>query len=250
MVVSGVKDRLEPDMVENRIRFDSVTTSMSSRTMGLGSRGSVFGSRHRAAKAVASAAIHGKLKTIETTNRGGTSLECHSLSYLDGTAYVNGHRTRKAMFLKGPSGTPTGCEPSCTQQFTYDGRDRLVRFDNGAGGAIDYAFDGDALAGIIERGTVTPSILKAGNVTTERDTTVTPAATRTYHYDGNRLSRSQERSAPFSHYHYDSLGRLDCTTAASGSAADCSPADGNHATTLLADYAYDPLDRLLSYRSF
>jgi RHS repeat-associated protein len=172
---------------------------------------------------------NGLLLTLSTTNGAGTVTESHTVDYLDAASiFVNGNRTRDVFSLRPASGTTSPCHPgTCTATYTFDPRGRLVSTNDGHGRTTAYTVDG------------------AGNILTEA---VNGATTKTYTYTGNQLQQVTSGGAT-SKYWYDVVGRLACITTAAGSSADCAPPQ-QPASTLLADYSYDYLDRLSTYRAF
>ena len=172
---------------------------------------------------------NGLLKTLRTTNGAGTLTESHTVDYVDpASVFVNGNRTKDVFSLRPATGTTSPCFPAtCTATYTYDPRNRLVSTNDGHGRTTGYTVDG------------------AGNILTEA---VNGATTKTYTYTGNQLQQVTGGGAT-SKYWYDTIGRLSCVTTAAGSAADCAPPQ-QPASTLLADYSYDYLDRLSTFRAF
>jgi RHS repeat-associated protein len=69
-----------------------------------------------------------------------------------------------------------------------------------------------------------------------------------YTYVNNQLTSITDNGAT-SKYFYDSLGRLDCVTTGSGTAADCK-VGSTPSINLKTDYSFDALDRLEGYRTF
>ena len=172
------------------------------------------------------------LKQLTTRNAGpgaGTLVESHTIDYLDqNSIFVNGNRTKDTYTLRPPSGASSPCYPgTCTATYTYDPRDRLVGNTDGHGNTTTYTLDG------------------AGNILTE---TATGSPTKTYTYTGNQLQQITAGGTT-AKYWYDDAGRLACTTTAAGTSADCAPPE-HPAATLLAEYSYDYLDRLATYRAF
>jgi len=205
---------------------------------------------------------NGKLKTLETKDGGGTILESHTVSYLEGTSpnevYVNGHRISDTFVLKNPDPSGTVCQPGgagCTARYAYDARDRLVNTYDGHGGRIAYTFDQPDDAS--RTFGVAPITARAGNVTTEETFTGasgltggTSAGIENSTYLGNQLTQVAVGPS-VSEYYYDPSGNIDCVTTVAGSASTCpESSDDTHDTALLADYSYDGLDRLVSYRSW
>ena len=121
---------------------------------------------------------------------------------------------------------------TCTVTYDYDARDRLreENTDNGQS-RTTYTLD------------------DAGNILREA-ITGTGAKTTDYTYDGNRLETVTTGGSVQEHW-YDSEGNLDCVTLEAGSQANCAlPTGGTVSPLVLADYTYDYLNRLASYRSF
>ncbi len=172
---------------------------------------------------------NGPLKQLTTTNGAGTVVESHQVDYLDPAGiYVDGNRTKDVYTLRPGSGAASPCYPgTCTATYTYDPRDRLVNGNDGHGSTTAYTLDG------------------AGNILTEA---VNGTTTKTYTYTGNQLQQTTAGGAT-AKYWYDDAGRLDCVTTSAGSSADCTPPQ-TPASTLLADYSYDYLDRLATYRAY
>jgi len=172
---------------------------------------------------------NGLLRTLNTTNGSGTVTESHVVDYLDTTGvFVNGNRTKDVFSLRPGGGGTSPCFPgTCTATYAYDPRDRLVGTNDGHGKTTAYTLDG------------------TGNILTEA---VNGATTKTYTYTGNQLQQVTGGGTT-SKYWYDDVGRLACVTTAAGSAADCAPPQ-QPAGTLIADYSYDYLDRLSTYRAF
>jgi RHS repeat-associated protein len=174
---------------------------------------------------------NGLLKQLTTRNDApgaGTVVESHVVDYLDPAGvYVNGNRTKDVYTLRPNSGSTSPCYPSsCSATYTYDPRDRLVNSNDGHGGTTAYTLDG------------------AGNILTE----TVNGASKTYTYTGNQLQQVTSGGAT-AKYWYDDAGRLACVTTSAGSSADCAP-PLQPSSALLADYSYDYLDRLATYRAF
>jgi RHS repeat-associated protein len=169
--------------------------------------------------------LNGKLKKL-TTRKGdlaSTIVEQHDVDYLADGAYVNGHRTKDVFFRTSPDATMLcgSAAAPCTATYTYDGRDRLVREDKGHGPATDYTLD------------------STGNITKK----VTGASSLFYKYQGSQLRTvaSGSETNVGARYFYDTLGNVDCVTNGGFSGTSCS---GAGTSSLLKDYAYDPLERL------
>jgi RHS repeat-associated protein len=173
---------------------------------------------------------NGKLSNLSTVNGGGTTLESHTVSYLDSNGvYLDGNRTRDTYSLRPGGSGSSSCYPgACTATFGYDPHDRLVRNDDGHGGVTTYTLDG------------------AGNILTQ----VASGVTTTNTYSGNQLQQSVTGGQTLK-YWYDDLGRQQCVTTLGGSQADCNPSENTTASTnLVNDNRYDYLDRLQTYRTF
>jgi RHS repeat-associated protein len=181
---------------------------------------------------------NGLLKTLTTKNQNGVVLESHDVSYeTDSGIYMNGHRIKDTFTLDKP-GTPVGpdgtdpCPTGCTARWEYDPRDRLRVHENGKGTRTVYDLD------------------PAGNVVKETVTGGLDPGTRDLTYAGNQLQTVTDDGTT-TKYWYDALGRLDCITTLAGSADICRASDSTSPpAALVADYNYDPLDRLTSYRAF
>jgi RHS repeat-associated protein len=173
---------------------------------------------------------NGKLQGLTTTQgTGNTTRETHTVGYETAGIYLNGHRTSDAFTMAGPN---TACTTTCTATWTYDARDRLVSHYSGHGTpnpTVSYTLNGD------------------GSILTETK----GATTKTFAYTGLRLETISQGAPVLARHFYDPHGNLDCITTSAGSAANCSPPEGGTAaSTLLSDYSYDGLDRLVAYRSY
>jgi RHS repeat-associated protein len=182
-------------------------------------------------------ALNGKLTRLETKNGAGTLVESHNVSYLDSGIYVNGHRTTDTFFRRRPAGDSAVCEDQanpCVQSYTYDGQDRLrvAREERRAAGTVTTTYDLDP----------------AGNITKQVVDKAGSSTTTNFTYSGEHL-KSVTTGGTTQLYFYDRLGRLDCITLEGGTAADCKVGE-TQSLKLLADYTYDPLDRLTAFRSF
>jgi RHS repeat-associated protein len=180
---------------------------------------------------------NGKLKQVTTKNDSGGLVEKHVVDYITEGVYVNGNRVKDTFGLVGPNPANTPCDSfaplNCSTEFTYDGRDRLTKETKvrDGGSPTDTLYDLD----------------DAGNVTQIQS----PTFTRDMTYDGNRLDTVAQAPLPTKKYHYEPDGNLDCITTLSGSPSDCPvPTGMNAPPSLVADYAYDYLNRLTSYRVF
>lgn len=198
----------------------------------------------------------GDLATQSLSNGAGTVLSTHALSYdqksADATlpsAYT-GQRTRDrwAAGTSGQCQVATGGQPGCANTWKFDARGKLLDYaqstlDTGATLAhVAYSLD-EATAG-----RQADTDLRAGNVTTERD--LVRSITTTRSYTGNQLTTTSTGSADTKTW-YDPLGRVDCVTTTAGTAAACSPRPSQApGASVLVDYDYDYLDRLLAIRRF
>lgn len=195
---------------------------------------------------------NGKLKTLKTVAvSGGTDAvtEQHQVGYLDDDGiYLNGNRTSDQFVLKrtqtDPNNHATTCLSAaspCLATYAYDARDRLIRHQQREGKVETFTLDEEAkLLG--------DTTIRAGSVTTQTKN----GQTSGQWYRAGQLTQTRI-GVTTANYWYDTLGNLDCVTLApNGSQADCSPSEG--ATTsnpnLVADYAYDYLNRLASVRQY
>ncbi len=187
---------------------------------------------------------NGLPRTLDTVNGSGVTTESHTVGYTDDTGiFVNGNRTTDRYVLKrGQPSTATTCLSTtapCDAKWTYDARDRLVSHQLRAGKTNTYTYDQPAQL-------IGDQTIRAGNLTTQVENGVT--STRTY--TAQQLTTATSGGAT-GKYWYDPLGNLDCVTTSAGTQADCSPADGiAPSANLVADNAYDYLNRLASIRSY
>ena len=181
-----------------------------------------------------------KLKTLTTKNGAGTVQESHAVGYTDpDSIYVNGNRTSDTYTLNGPGATACASSP-CTQTWTYDPRDRLIRHDDGHGGTSSYTLD--------EPARQSDPLIRAGNITTQTDPRNN---TRNLRYTGNQLTEVSTATGVTGKYWYDDDGNLDCVTTAAGTQADCSPStQTTPSANLISDYGYDALNRLVTARGW
>jgi RHS repeat-associated protein len=171
---------------------------------------------------------NGKLDTLSTRSGAvgsGPLVESHDLDYVDAAGiYVNGNRVSDVFTKKGPN---ADCNASsCTETYTYDGRDRLTQEQRSPGPTITYTLD------------------PASNITKK----VTPSLTTFYTYSGQRLDKVAQGTATnfVARYAYDGEGNLDCVVVPSYLGL-CEAAS---ATQLIKDYAYDYLNRMAAYQSY
>jgi YD repeat-containing protein len=186
---------------------------------------------------------NGLLRDLETVNGSGTVTESHQVGYLDdGGVFVDGHRTTDRYVLKRAEGnTATTCVSAspCDAKYVYDARDRVVSHQLRAGKTNTYTLDQPAnLLG--------DTSVRTGSVTTQTEN----GTTSTRKYTSGQLTEQSVGGAT-AKYWYDDLGNLDCVTTSAGSRADCAPSDGaTVSANLVADYAYDYLNRLAGLRYF
>lgn len=179
---------------------------------------------------------NGKLAKLTVRDATDTLVEQHDVRYTDPDGiYVNGHRTVDEQLLKGPNASAPCYTAACVQTYEYDPRDRLVAYDDGQPAGTDTSYLLDVV----------------GNIASQTDLTGGVAATTTYAYAGNQLQSVTAPGGAVQRYFYDPTGNLACVTIEAGDAGDCGLASGGSASAnVLARYAYDYLDRLVSYRSF
>ncbi len=186
---------------------------------------------------------NGLPRTLDTVNGSGVTTESHTVGYTDDTGiFVNGNRTSDRYVLKrGQPSTATTCLAAspCDAKYVYDARDRLISHQLRAGKTNTYTYDQPAQL-------IGDTTIRAGNLTSQIENGVT--STRTY--TAQQLTQAITGGAT-GKYWYDPLGNLDCVTTAAGTQADCSPTDGaTPSANLVADNAYDYLNRLASIRSY
>jgi RHS repeat-associated protein len=179
--------------------------------------------------------LNGKLKTLVTKNGSGTTLESHRVAYVANGIYVNGNRTKDEFILRGPNVDAPCRDGMCTTEYLYDPRDRLVeerRTRAGTTNSTTYTLD------------------PAGNVRHE----VRPDRTISSSFDGNQMTSQTVTvggASATSKFWYDTYGNLDCVTTEAGTKDTCpAPPGSANPPTLIADYSYDALNRLTSYRSW
>jgi RHS repeat-associated protein len=183
---------------------------------------------------------NGKLKTLTTTayKPDGSSevTEKHDVGYFEGSRYENGNRTTDSFILKRASGdsqtTCVGPTP-CEADYDYDAREKLIRHQKRAGSVTTYALDEPSKL-------IGDTSVRAGNVTTE----VADGSTTSRRYEANQLKELSAGGSTAS-YVYDNYGNVDCVTLGAGGTS-CP----NGGTSLLADYAYDNLDRMVSQKTY
>ena len=176
--------------------------------------------------------LNGKLRTLVTKNGAGTTVELHTVDYIDTAGdYVNGHRTKDVFTQLGPDTAAPCRTATCTATYLYNPRDKLVREVNGHGATTDYTLD------------------PVGNITREL-VTGDGAKDVTFAYTGVQLT-SVTSAGVTQKYWYDPNGNVDCVTLSTGTQANCAVgAGGARSPQVLSDYTYDPFDRLIQYRSF
>ncbi|HEX7743839.1 MAG TPA: Ig-like domain-containing protein [Micromonosporaceae bacterium] len=181
---------------------------------------------------------NGKLKTLTTTayKSDGSSevTEKHDVGYFEGSRYENGHRTTDSFILKrGDSGTTCVGPTPCDADYDYDAREKLIKHQKRAGSVATYTLDEPSKL-------IGDTSVRAGNVTTES----ADGSTTTRRYEGNQLKELSAGGSTAS-YVYDNFGNVDCVTAGAGGTS-CP----NGGTSLIADYAYDNLDRMVSQKTY
>jgi RHS repeat-associated protein len=192
---------------------------------------------------------NGKLKTLKTLaiKNGSPELtESHEVGYVDGDGiYFNGNRTTDQYVLKRTQTAPnsaTTCLSAaspCLANYVYDARDRLIRHQLREGKVETFALDEEAKL-------IGDTSIRTGSTTTQTK----DGQTTDRWYRAGQLTQARTGGATVN-YWYDALGNLDCVTLApNGSQADCSPSEGGTPSNLLADYAYDYLNRLTSVRQY
>jgi len=201
--------------------------------------------------------LNGLLNTLKVWNGPAATaslVQSHSLAYEDlAGIYLNGNRASDEFTLASPvPGTP--CQTSsCTTVYTYDAKDRLVKYDNARGGMTTY--------------TLQPN----GNLLTEAFANAKGANVKTYTYNavnGAQLTSLQRDVTPtggattrtrqrFFYNHGDlycvthDVINADLTTATQSSRNDCPASTGGTVSALLdRSYGYDPLDRLVGFHGY
>jgi RHS repeat-associated protein len=184
--------------------------------------------------------LNGDLNTLVTKNGDGVVKQSHDLSYLDAAGhYVNGHRTKDVFKIEGPK-TDAPCRTAvCTTTYQYDARERLLEEktdrDVGSDPTIKYELDA------------------AGNVITEEHLGVKSPWTEKATFAGDQLETrtfSGSQTGSFK-YFYDGAGNMNCVTTSAGTKDICTPPAGTTPSKeLVAAYAYDTDDRLVSHRAF
>ena len=186
---------------------------------------------------------NGLLRDLETVNGSGTVTESHKVGYFDDAGvFVDGHRTTDTYVLKRSEGNgATTCVPGspCDAKYVYDARDRVISHQLRAGRTNTYALDQPAnLLG--------DTSVRTGAITTQTEN----GTTTTRKYTSGQLTEQSSGGAT-GKYWYDDLGNLDCVTTSAGSRADCAPSDGaTISANLVADYAYDYLNRMAALRYY
>ena len=159
----------------------------------------------------------GSLKQRSNYDGANTLIEQHTVSYLDGTVYMNGNRVSDVFKLKAADGGTTCWSATCTASWLYDARDRLVVDSPGTGPATVFGLDA------------------IGNAANEGTTTRT--------FAGQKLV-SQTAGATTTRFLYDGLGNVDCTTVGAYVGSTCPVGSSG---SLLEDYTYDYKNRLVGY---
>ncbi|HZO70338.1 MAG TPA: Ig-like domain-containing protein [Kribbellaceae bacterium] len=179
-----------------------------------------------------------KLRTHAYKDDGSSRItESHDVGYFEGDRYENGNRVTDRFVLERATGsTATKCvgTASCLQEYDYDARGKVVRHQKQEGDVATYALDESAML-------LTDTTIRAGNVTTE----VNNGKTLKKYYESNQLRKIEEVGKTGSlDYRYDDYGNVDCVTL--GAQASCP----NGTASLVTDYTYDGLDRLVTQRQY
>jgi RHS repeat-associated protein len=162
--------------------------------------------------------------------------EKHDVGYFEGTRYENGNRTTDSFIRKRADGdsqtTCVGPTP-CLADYDYDARERVVHHQKRANVEATYKLDEPA-------NLIGDTSVRAGNVTTETDEGVTQHRK----FEANQIKELSVGTSTAS-YVYDNFGNVDCVTQGAGGTT-CP----NGGSSLIADYAYDNLDRLVSQKTY
>ncbi len=169
----------------------------------------------------------GDVKTLETRNGQDAIKQSHTIGYLDGERYVNGHRVTDTFKLEGPDTAKRCRVASCVKTYTYDARDRVtmeaLKREDGSTKTTGY------------------DLTAASNL--ERITVNGQLQTR-FGYQAAQLREQFDASgAVVRRFFYDASENMDCVTTAAGSRANCD-AWPNSSTNLVERHEYDELDRL------
>ena len=188
---------------------------------------------------------NGDLETLKTWNgsRSDANLvESHTVAYERGGVYFNGHRVADQFMLKGPGDAPCR-DTQCTATYDYDARNRLVGSVNGLpadnASTITYTLD-PSTAGVDSlEGNVVKEVVSGANAIT-RDFTYTAAG---------QIKTLSENGVIKELYFYDPRsGNIRCVTDPGYTGATCD-GDGSAKPGLRDWYAFDPLDRMRTFRS-
>ena len=182
---------------------------------------------------------NGDLKELITRSGGdsGPIKEQHAVGYLDANQYyANGNRTRDSFTMANKTaadGSTPPCQSSnCLLEYVYDARDRLTR-EARSQGSTDF------------NGRTDYELTLTGGVKTEKTYSsgaTTPSRTRTWTYRGDQMTSLADSAAGTQGYVYDVDGNIDCVVA--------SATPQNCGSNLRADYHYDKLNRLVSFKGW
>jgi len=178
------------------------------------------------------------LQKTQTTGNGNSTLESHTLAYEDAQGiYLNGNQASDTFTIASPvAGTP--CQSTaCTTIYTYDAKDRLVKYDNARGGLTNY------------------TLLPNGQLKTEAFTNANGSNVKSYSYNAangvqlTTLQRQINTATPTIQRFFYAHGDLFCVTqddaTTVSSRTDCPASTGGTISTRLKQaYGYDTLDRL------
>ncbi|MFL6138399.1 MAG: phage tail tip lysozyme [Frankiaceae bacterium] len=188
----------------------------------------------------------GDVQTLQSWKGAQSSanlVESHTLAYESNGAYLNGNRAQDTFTLQGP-GTASCRTTACAATFAFDARGRLTQWVNGlpgtAASTTTYTLDASTAGVDTLEGDVTSQVV-TGAGAGRRD--------YTYNMAGQLTSRSVN-SAMDQLYFYDAKsGDIRCVTDPGYTASLCD-GDGSAQTGLRDWYAFDPLDRLETFKSY
>jgi RHS repeat-associated protein len=201
--------------------------------------------------------LNALLQTMKVWNgpsASGTLMQSHTLAYEDPTGlFLNGNKATDTFTEQGPTAGAPCQSSSCTTAYTYDAKDRLVKYDNARGGLTTYTLQPNG-----ELATEAFANAKGANVKTytynaangvqltalQRD--VTPS--------GGSTTRSRQR---FFYNHgdiycvtHDGINS-DLSTGTQSTRTDCPASTGGTTSALLdQSYGYDALDRLDAFHGY
>ena len=202
---------------------------------------------------------NGLRTSASTFNSTGAQVESHTMEYLSGGKYLNGHKLKDTFWMKNAN-SAARCQTAsatCVNEWTYDARDRLTqelrrRGTNKRASVYElYAHDGIKTLKVVDPGT--NDTYEVGDSVKRDD--------GTRFYSGLRLDRIEKNNVVQAKYFYDGAGNLSCITASQGTKDQCAEyrgddpnKDGNGAgewfSGLLDFNDYDPQDRLQAHKTF